>query len=83
MSKTIRIVARTTDLWSESEGGYSENGACVRQIEIEIPENSSDLAIARRVKKELGIEGWKTDSWCGADFCWRSGLMGAYADIVS
>lgn len=78
----MKIIARKTDLWAD-DGGWSENGACVHQVEIDIPDNSSDLAIARRVKKELGIEGWKTDEWCSADFVWRSGSMGAYADIIS
>lgn len=79
----MKIIARTTDLWGDVGGGWSENGACVYQVEINMPDNSSDLAIARRIKKELGIEGWKVDQWCSADFVWRSGCMGAYADVVS
>ena len=51
-----------------------------RRVEFIMPEDASDLAIARRVKQELGIQGMNVDQWCCADFCWRDGTIGAYAD---
>ncbi len=77
----IRIV--TTDLWPEPEGGYSANGAYGEIHEIEVPDNATDRSIIRRIKATAGIQGWRKAHWCCADFGpWRSGSMGAYADLM-
>jgi len=72
-----------TDLWADGEGGWSENGASRHSEIIEVSEQDSDFAIARKIKKELGIQGMRTDYWCVSDFGpWRDGCIGAYADII-
>ena len=48
----MRITAEFTDTY----GGES-NYSWVRRVELTVPDTTSDLAIVRRVKKELGIEG--------------------------
>lgn len=79
---TVTILARRTDLWADGEGGWSENGACVKQVEITVPVSWTDNQIVRRIKSELDIVGWRPDGWCGADWVWRNGCIGAYADII-
>ena len=79
----MKIQARISDLWREAEGGWSENASWARSVELDLPDGLSDTAVARRIKSALGIEGMRVDHWCGADWCWRSGAIGAYADVVS
>lgn len=76
------VRAEMTDLWAD-EGGWSGNYAWVRRVELELPDNATDLQIARRVKKALGIQGWRQDSWAANELCWRDGCVGAWAEVVS
>ena len=77
----MTIQAVLTDL-QRDEGGWHENGCTVDRYTIRMSDGASDAAIVRRIKATLGIRGWRSDSWAGADFSWRSGSMGAYAEIV-
>lgn len=77
----ITVRARVADLWNDG-GSWSENASWARQVELKFPANTSDVAIARRVKKELGIQGMRVDHWSGADWSWREGCVGAYADVI-
>ena len=77
----MTIQAVLTDL-QRDEGGWCANGCSVDRETIELPDDASDATIIRRIKSALGIQGWRRDSWAGADYCWRDGSMGAYADIV-
>jgi len=74
---------RSTDLWNDS-CGWSENAACVREGEIEVSDDLSDMAISRAIKSAAGWTNCgRRDSWCCSDFGpWRDGVMGLYADIV-
>lgn len=80
-NRTIRIRARVVDLWRD-ECGWSENGSWASEVELVVPADLSDTAISRRIKAELGIQGMRSDPWCGADWSWRDGCIGAYADVV-
>jgi hypothetical protein len=76
-----RVYARVTDLMWDGMG-WSENGASVTTHTFDFPRGTSDLTIARRIRKHFGMgKHWKRDSWCDASFVWRSGCMGCYADI--
>ena len=77
----MKIHAEVTDLWRDPGGGWSANCSWVRRVDIEVPNEASDALIARRVKAALGIQGMRKDYWAGADFCWRSGCVGAWAEI--
>lgn len=80
--KQIRVRARVTDLWRD-DCGWSENGASVTEREFVFEADASDLAIARRIRAEFGLSAdWRRDGWCSADWCWRSGAMGCYADVI-
>lgn len=81
MKDTITIRGRVADLWRD-ECGWSENACWARECEITVPSGTSDNVIARKVKAALGITGMRADQWCGADWCWRDGAIGAYADVV-
>jgi hypothetical protein len=78
----MKIRAEMTDLWADA-GGWSGNYSWVRRVEIELPDNATDLQIARRVKKALGIQGMRQDHWAANEFCWREGCVGAWAEVVS
>lgn len=81
--KTIKVLARVTDLWRESEGGWSENGASVTEHTFTFSETDSDSKIARAIRAHFGMGAdWKRDSWCGGDWVWRSGCMGCYAEVI-
>ncbi len=80
--RTITIECRVADLWRDCDGGWCENASWAHTCTITVPESASDAAITRRIKRELGIQGMRADSWCGADWCWRDGAVGAYADVV-
>ena len=82
MEDTITIRARVADLW-RVECGWSENASWARECELTVPASMSDSAIARRIKAELGITGMRADDWCCADWSWRDGAIGAYADVIS
>lgn len=74
--------AEMTDLWRE-DGGWSGNYCWVRRALIAVPAKASDLSISRKILKALGATGMKRDGWAGgSDFCWRSGCIGAYAELV-
>lgn len=77
----MKIRARVTDLWRESEGGWSENASWVDEVIFEVPDDATDATIRRRVKQELGIQGMKVDCWAGDEWSWRDGSIGAYAMI--
>lgn len=79
----MRIEITVTDLWGDGEGGWSANGCWVNRTEIEVPDNLSDTAIVRRIKKAAGIEGMRRDYWAGEEWCWRDGCIGAYAEVIS
>ena len=61
--------------------GWSENAAWAREVILDFPDDASDLAIARSVKRALGIQGMRRDYWAGDDLSWRYGSIGAYAMI--
>ena len=82
MTDTITIRCRIADLWAD-ECGWSENASWARECEITVPRTLSDTAISRRIKSALGIQGMRRDYWAGADWCWRDGAIGAYADVIS
>lgn len=83
-SETIRVRARVTDLWADFDGGWSENGASVTEREFTFRKDDSDMKISREIRKSFGMgPDWKRDSWCSADWVWRSGCMGCYADVVT
>lgn len=62
--------------------GWSVNGCWFRDATVEIPEEASDLTIARTLKRAGEIRGWRADSWCQDKFCWRDGALGAWAEEV-
>lgn len=73
----MKVRATLTDLWRD-DWGWSENASWCRVIEFEMPDWSSDLQIARQVKRRLGIQGMRRDGWAG-ELSWRDGAVGAYA----
>ena len=77
----MKIRARVVDLWRESYGGWSENASWARETIVEVPDDASDLTIARAVKRSLGIQGMRKDCWAGDDLSWRDGSIGAYAMV--
>lgn len=79
--ETIKIHAEATDLTNDG-CGWSANCCWVRSVEIEMLASASDAAIARRVKRELGIQGMRADGWSGATWSWRDGCIGAWAEVV-
>lgn len=72
--------AEVTDLWGDVDGGWSANCSWVRRVELMLPAHLSKIAIARRIKSALGIQGMKKDYWAGTDLCWREGAVGAWAE---
>lgn len=52
MKNTVTIPYEYTDTF-----GREANYAWVRRGSVELPEGASDLALVRRVKKALGLEG--------------------------
>lgn len=68
-----------TDLWGDGEGGWSGNYSWCRKATVIVPWGSSNLAVARKIKAALDIQGMRNDSWAGSRFCWRDGCVGAYA----
>lgn len=70
-----------TDLWRD-ECGYSANCCWVNRYRVKVREGVSDKALARKLKAAAGIQGMRSDNWCGADFAWRNGLIGAWADYI-
>ena len=85
MSDTIKIIVVVTDLWAEPGGGWAANGSYGSRTTIEAPRDASDATLARLVREAAGITGdaaYRRDDWCGADWCYRNGTMGVYADII-
>ncbi len=79
----MKIRARMTDLINDG-CGWSENGSFARQVEFHMPDDASDIAVSRRIMKEIGAVGMKRDDWCSSDFGpWRDGCIGLYADVVT
>jgi len=80
----MTIEAVLTDLVRDDwyAGGWYSTGCNTIHRRIEIPSGASEATIARRIKKDLGITGWRRDTWTGGDYCWRRGKVGAYADIT-
>jgi len=52
MTNTIKIEAIHTDTF-----GGEPNFCWAHRVTVEIPENLSDLALVRRIKRELGLSG--------------------------
>lgn len=77
----MRIEIQLHSLWAEHGGGWSSNDI-YRRSEIDLPDSASDLAIARAVLREFSGYGFRRDTWCNADFAWRSGTYGLTADIL-
>lgn len=77
----IKVRARVADLISYDDC-WCENGSWAKEIELEFEDGVSDLAMSRRIKKELGITGMRKDYWGGPDFSWRDGSVGAYAYVT-
>lgn len=75
------IRAECTDLWRD-EFGWSANCSWVRRRILVVPATISDTALSRRVKRALGIQGMRADSWAGSEFCWRDGCVGAWAELA-
>ena len=83
VTKPYRVRARVTDLWREFDGGWSENGASVTEKVFSFKAGTSDLTVARTIRKHFGMGlDWRVDHWCGGDWVWRSGCMGCYADVI-
>jgi len=76
----MKIHIVTTDLWRDDDG-WMANGAIVDRQTITMPDDASDLAIARAIKSAAGIQGWRVDEWAGAEWSWRNGTMGCWADV--
>lgn len=77
----MKFQCAVTDLWNGT-CGWSANCSWVRRVEIEVPDDASDALISRRVKRALGIQGMRRDAWSGAEFSWRDGCIGAWAECV-
>jgi len=78
----MKIRARVADLMHDGLG-WSENASWARETIVEVPDDSSDLMISRKVKAALGITGMRSDCWCASEYGpWRDGCVGAYADVV-
>ena len=78
----MKIRARVADLMHDGLG-WSENASWARETIVEVPDDSSDLMISRKVKAALGITGMRSDCWCASEYGpWRDGSVGAYADIM-
>jgi len=75
------IQAQVTDLWRD-DCGWSANCSWVKNVQLEVDPSTSDLAIVRRIKAALGIQGFRRDDWAGADWSWRNGAIGAWADVI-
>lgn len=74
----IHIVrAECTDLC-----GWSANCSWVRRRTLVVPATISDTAMSRRIKRALGIQGMRADSWAGSSLCWRDGCVGARAELT-
>ncbi len=80
--ETLTYNVEVTDLWRESEGGWSANCAWVRRYSVTVPADATDATIARRIMKEAGIRGFRRDDWSGAEFSWRNGCIGAWAELA-
>lgn len=77
----MKIRARVADLLHDG-WGWSENASWCREVVLDFPDDASDAAIARAVKRSLGITGMRRDDWCCSDFGpWRDGSIGAYAMV--
>jgi len=75
----VRVTAHTCELWMDEFGPYMND--VYKSMDLYIPASMSDLAIARFVKRKLGIQGMRKDTWCDDTFCWRDGSVGAYAVV--
>ncbi len=74
------IRAECTDLCRD-EFGWSANCNWVRRKILVVPATISDSALSRRIKRALGIQGMRPDSWAGSQLSWRDGCVGAWADV--
>lgn len=82
LATPIHIVhAECTDLWRD-DCGWSANCSWVRRKILVVPATISDIALSRRIKRALGIQGMRPDSWAGSALCWRDGCVGAWAELA-
>jgi hypothetical protein len=77
----MKLEAQLTDLTHDGQG-WSANGCFGKRVELDLPDDLSDLTVSRRVKAALGIQGMRVDPWSGADWSWRDGAIGAWADVI-
>jgi hypothetical protein len=64
----MKIRAEFTDTYA-GEANYS----WVRRVELDLPDTMSDLAVVRRVKKALGLEGLRAqrrENYCDSLALW-------------
>lgn len=81
---TMKIEVVTTDLIRDA-GGYSANGCAVTRRTLHVDASLSDAKLARLIRETAGIDGradFRADDWAGAEWSWRSGTIGVYADVV-
>lgn len=77
----MKVRAQVIDLQHDGFS-WSANGCWSRDAVVDVDDTASDLAIARKVKAALSIQGMRTDGWSGASWSWRHGAIGAWAEVI-
>lgn len=77
----MKIRAQVTDLQYDGRS-WLANGCWSRDAVVVVEDNASELVITRRIKAALSIQGMRTDEWSGASWSWRTGAIGAWAEVV-
>jgi hypothetical protein len=77
----MQIEITVTDLQHDGEG-WCANGCWGHRYTIEVKDDASNYAIARAVLRECGYTGARRDEWSGAEFSWRDGAVGIYAEAI-
>lgn len=76
----VRVSVRRTDLWRDTDGGWSENGSSVTTASLWLA--AEDPRASHKILASVGCTGFRADDWCVSDFGpWRSGCVGVYADV--
>lgn len=81
----MKIAITMTDLIYDGVG-WSANGCWANRWEIELDEDTSDDLCSRAIRHRAGVTGdpaWRRDDWSGAEWSWRNGTIGLYAEVVS